>query len=172
MLTIIIGLVISFILVLIAIKANFNYLSNVPSILGTAAVIIFVVSLVLGLFVPIEGYNEEAEMIEEIKLISLSNTVSSEGYGGMFYVSVSANNVYTYRYEVNNEYGISGKSYKVSTISKDVTEIESKDCKVPVLKIYRRDPKRFLFTFGLLADVTEYVFYVPEGTIQREVILK
>ncbi len=91
----------------------------------------------------------------------------------MFYVSVSASNVYTYRYEVKDKYDLGGKSYETDTKSENVTEVESKECTKPVLKIYKRKPKRSWITFAIgQPSKLEYVFYIPEGTIQKEVILK
>ena len=128
-------------------------------------------SFVLGIFAPIQGYKDEAIFEKEIELVSLNNTTASEGSGGLFYVSVSGENVYSYRYEIVDKYGISGKSYKVGTVSKNVTEIESKDCSKPVLRVYKRKPKRGIWTFAIGSTITEYVFYLPEGTIVRNVKL-
>ena len=139
-------------------------------------IILMIVTFFFGIFWgffgdPI-GY-EEAVLVDEIELVSLNNTVSSEGGGNMFYVSVSASNVYTYRYEIKDKYNLGGKSYETDTKSGNVTEVESKECKTPVLKVYERKPKRSWITFSFgHSPKLEYVFYVPEGTIQKEIILK
>lgn len=126
-----------------------------------------------GLFGDPIGY-EEPVLVNEIELVSLNNTVSSEGGGNMFYVSVSASNVYTYRYEVKDKYNLGGKSYETDTKSDNVTEVESNECQKPVLKVYERKPiKKWWISFSIGAKpIEEYVFYVPEGTIQKEISLK
>ena len=171
MLTIIIGLIICGLLCLWLWKIwdSFGEFFNI--LLGTIAMLVLFVSLTLGLFVPIQGYSDKAELISETKLVTLSNQVVSEGHGGLFYVSVSANNIYTFRYEVDDKYEISGKSYKVGLLDGNVTEVESKNCKVPVLKEYKRKAKKGLFTFAFFQNRKEYVFYVPEGSIVKEVSL-
>ena len=135
-------------------------------------VFVFGFGIIWGLFGEPIGYKEPV-LVDEIELVSLNNTVSSEGGGNMFYVSVSANNVYTYRYEVKDKYNLGGKSYEMATLSDNVTEVESKECKKPVLKVYEKKPKRswITFAFGSSSKV-EYVFYVPEGTIKKQVVLK
>ena len=134
------------------------------------ALIIGITAILVGIFVPVQGY-EESEFVKETQLVSLSNDTVSQGSKGIFYVSISADNVYSYRYEVDDNYGLSGKAYKVGTVSKNVTEVESSECKVPVLKVYNKKGKKGLFTFAAFTDETEYVFYVPEGTIVKEISL-
>ena len=171
MLTILIGIVVAGVVFFILWK-GFDYFESgtcaMICVLGTLTVVF---SIAFGLFVPLEGYEDKAKLIKETELVSLSNTVASEGHGGLFYVSVSANNVYTYRYEVDDEYNISGTSYKVGLLDENVTEVESKDCKIPVLKVYERKAKKGLFTLSLFQNRTEYVFYVPEGSVVKEIFL-
>ena len=63
------------------------------------------------------------------------------------------------------------KYYKVGDIVNNVRAIESKDCEKPVLKVYKTKAKKGIWTFALGSDKTEYVFYVPEGTIARSMLI-
>ena len=156
---------------LVVVVGVIRFAEDISELLLTVLTIILVVGVFMGVFVPLQGY-EEPVLVKEIKLVTLSNsTVPQGGTKGIFYVSISADNVYSYRYEVDDKYGISGKSYKVSTVSKNVIEVESAECEVPVLKVYNRKGKKGLFTFAVLTDETEYVFYVPEGTIIKDISL-
>ena len=123
-------------------------------------VIIMILATLIGGFSPISGYNEW-ELIEEMELISLSNDVDSKG-NGMIYVTLSADNVYTYRDEISSEIG--------TLTGKNVEEVEDPNCEVPVIRVYRKVAKATIWTYGLYSK-TKYVFYVPEGTIYKEVNL-
>lgn len=161
MLTIIIGVILAIIIYFIALYFESELLKVLAGIVA-----------IVGLIIPISissGY-EDPVLVNEIELVSLSNSVESEGKGNLCYVSISANNVYSYRYETNENYGIDGNAYKVGTISENVTEIESKDCTTPVLKVYKQKGKTNWFVFSD-RDIISYVFYVPNGTISKEVKL-
>lgn len=134
---------------------------------------VFLGGIVLGLFFPVKEYTE-AVLISEVELVTLNNNISSQGSGGVFYVSVSSTNVYSFRYEVEDKYNLGGNSYETATLTKNITEVESKDCNKPVLKIYEKRPiKNKWISFSLFDfPIKEYVFYVPEGTIQKEISLK
>lgn len=106
--------------------------------------VILLAAIAIGLFVPIKGMEDKAKLISETELVSLNNTVTSEGAGILLYVSVNASNVYSYRYEVENEFG-NGKSYKVGTVSSNVTEVEEPNCEVPVLKKYKSKKINLVF---------------------------
>ena len=82
-------------------------------------------SLVIRLFYPAKGFTDW-QLVKETELVTLSNSVASQGSGRMFYVSISADNVYSYRYEIESEFKTEGsKSYKVDTVSGDnIEEIE------------------------------------------------
>ena len=131
--------------------------------------VILLAAIAIGLFVPIKGMEDKAKLISETELVSLNNTVTSEGAGILLYVSVNASNVYSYRYEVENEFG-NGKSYKVGTVSSNVTEVEEPNCEVPVLKKYERKAEKSIWSFALYTE-TEYVFVVPEGTVGHDIKL-
>ena len=65
------------------------------------------------------------------------------------------------------------KEYKTATIvnNGNVTEIEDPDCQKPVLLEYERTAKKSIWTFGVASE-TNYVFYVPEGTISKDITLQ
>lgn len=48
---------------------------------------------------------------------------------------------------------------------------EDPNCEVPVLNKYKRKGKITIWTFELSSEA-KYVFYVPEGTIQKDIKLK
>ena len=169
MLTIILGIVLGLIIGvgLGILLENIGGTGNIAAVIG---VLIIAASLAIGLFAPISGY-KDWEFLKETELVSLSNSVASEG-GGLIYVSVSANNVYTYRYEIDSEFGTeTSKEYETSTISNNVQEIEDSNCETPVLRTYTRKGKKSIWTFAIWSDEFEHVFYVPEGTISKEVKL-
>lgn len=135
-------------------------------------VIIFVLlsGLAIGLVFPVSGYTDW-EQIDEIELVSLSNSLGTES-SGFIYVSLSANNVYTYRYEVESQFGTnSSKEYKTGTLSNNVTEVEDPNCDIPVLRIYERSGRKTIWTFAFRTNEYSYVFYVPEGSIAKEIKL-
>lgn len=131
------------------------------------------ISIYLGLCYPFNGYTDW-ELVNKTELVSLSNSTISGGTG-CIYVSLSADNSYTYRFEVDSMFGTeASKEYKTVTIVNDdnVTEIEDPDCQTPMLKEYKRTAKRSIWTFGHSSSETAYVFNVPEGTISKEIKLK
>ena len=92
MLTIIIAIAIVFVFVLII-----AWLTDSPFIHTIATGICFVVVLVgctIGVVVPVNGFNEW-KLTQETELVTLSNSLASGGVG-MIYVSLSADNAYTY----------------------------------------------------------------------------
>ena len=169
MLSIIIGIVIIIVLIFFGTEwIDIN--SIVFSVIFTDVVI---VAGVIGLFYPIKGYTDW-QLVKETELVTLSNSVASQGSGRMFYVSISADNVYSYRYEIESEFKTEGsKSYKVDTVSGDnVEEIEEANSSKAILQEYHRKGKMSIWSFAFLSDETRYVFRVPKGTISREVALK
>lgn len=143
------------------------------SLVGFLGALVLGIGIAIGLCYPAKEYTE-LTVVSEVELVSLNSNVASQWRGGLFYVSVSADNIYSFRYQVDNKYDLSGSAYETDTLSNNVTEIESKDCKKPVLKIYESKPiKNKWISFSLFDEtIKEYVFYVPEGTIQKEIILK
>lgn len=133
------------------------------------AAVTIITGITIGIFYPVK-YGEW-ELIKETELVSLSNSTVSEG-GGAIYVSVSGENTYTYRYEISSGFGTeTSKEYEVDTVSENVIESEDVNCEVPVLREYVRKGKITIWTFGLGKE-KKYVFYVPKGTIQKDVKLK
>ena len=168
MLIIIIGIVIIAVLIFVGIEIKIN-----DTIFSVIFVGVILSSLVIGLFYPAKGFTDW-QLVKETELVTLSNSVASQGSGRMFYVSISADNVYSYRYEIESEFKTEGsKSYKVDTVSGDnVEEIEEANSSKAILQEYHRKGKMSIWSFAFLSDETRYVFRVPKGTISREIALK
>lgn len=167
MLTIIIGSIASVIIFCVLYCIFDNSLFVFCGVLG------ILLSIFLGLSYPLSGYNDW-ELVDETELISLSSSTVSGGTG-LVYVSLSADNAYTYRFEVDSSFGTkSSKNYKTATIINEdnITEIEDPNCKKAVLKKYKKTAKKSIWTFGLWADKISYVFYVPEDTINKNIKIK
>lgn len=166
MLAIVIGILVAAGLVVLAVVIGDSGISMPLTMLWAVCVL---GGIFIGIFVPVEYH--EWELKEETELVSLSNSTVTEG-GGIIYVSLSGENTYTYRYEISSEFGTeTSTEYEVGTISNNVIESEDKNCEVPVLRTYVRKGKATIWTFGLGKEI-KYVFYVPEGTIQKDVKLK
>lgn len=129
--------------------------------------------VILGIIPPVcihAGY-EEKELASTIELVSLGTDITSVGSGNRRYVTVSGEKVYTYRYKVKNTSGLEGTMYKTETISGNVQEVESLECKNPMLYIYKEKNKNSIWFSYNIGDRYTYIFYVPEGTIVRAVTL-
>lgn len=151
------------------------YWSNTPNETLCAALIVIAITcviggLIAGITAPVSGY-EEPEMVSSIELISLRDDTISKGTGGLFYVSISGTNSYTYYVKVNSIYASdSQKAYKSKTISgTNVTIVEDDSYTEAKLVTYVRYSKKSFWTFAVGAKQYEYVFYVPTGTIARDV---
>ncbi len=82
------------------------------------AIVIAILGISEGIFRPLSGY-EEPQIDSTTKLVSLRDETISEG-SGLFYISISGNNSYTYYVEVDSPYvSDSQKAYKSDTISSD-----------------------------------------------------
>ena len=164
MLTIIIGIVLAVFFVFISLRTG----RDTGGILACVSILIALILIAS----PISGY-QEWELVKELELVTLSNDLSSGGTGAI-YVSLSANNAYTYRYEIDSEFGTqTSKEYQTNTLSsKNVVEVEDPNCETAVIREYYREGKRSIWTFATFAEETKYVFYVPEGTISKEIKLK
>ena len=105
-------------------------------------------------------------------MIALSDGVASSG-SGLFYVSISANNTFTYYTEVETEFTTeNSNSYVSKTVPGYMTVIvEEKNNTEPRLLVYKQTGKKSFWYFNVPPPITEYVFYVPEGTIQRNITL-
>ena len=162
----------------LVIGITFWYLSsrNSDEFGGTLLVVLAIVCVIAGFYAgiaePVSGYGEP-EAISTIELVSLRDDTVSEGTGRLFYVSISGTNSYTYYVEVDSEYATnSQKAYKSKTISgSNVTIIEDDNYTDAKLVTYVRYGKKSFWTFAAGAKQYEYVFYVPTGTIARDVTL-
>ena len=169
MLSIIIGVVIIAILIFV----DNEWTDMNITIFSVISIVVVIAAGGIGLFYPIKGYTDW-QLVKETELVTLSNSVASQGTGRMFYVSISADNVYSYRYEIESEFKTEGsKSYKVDIVSGDnVEEIEEPNSSKAILQEYHRKGKMSIWSFAFLSDETRYVFRVPKGTISREIALK
>lgn len=133
------------------------------------SIIIGIVIIAVLIFVGIE-----IKINDTIFSVIFVGVILSSLVIGLFYVSISADNVYSYRYEIESEFKTEGsKSYKVDTVSGDnVEEIEEANSSKAILQEYHRKGKMSIWSFAFLSDETRYVFRVPKGTISREVALK
>lgn len=131
-------------------------------------IIFLYAGIVLGIFVPISGY-EEPKMVSTTELVSLRDDVTAEGTNGILYVSISSTNSYTYYVEVDSPHiSESQKAYKSYTISnKNVTVVEDDSYDSARLDTYVTYGKKSFWTFAANTEQYEYVFYVPTGTIAR-----
>ena len=159
MLTIIIGIVLSFACYKLSMRMveNGNKLGNT---FASMIVLILFSAIILGVYMPLNNY-QDWELVEETKL------VAHDTREGNKYVIVWANTAYTYRYEIESEHGTAtSKEYKTKVLTgQTVEEIEDAECEIPLLLKYEREAKRSIWTFGLNSNETKYVFYVPEGAI-------
>lgn len=167
MLIIVIGIAIGFIVLWIS--STFN--SNSNAVVHIVPIIVFA-AICLGLFLP-TGYKDE-ELVKEIELVSLSNSISTEGKG-LIYVSITGENSYLYRYEVDSKYGTkTSKEYVVETISKkdgNIVEVEDPNCKKAVIQKFVKKSKITIWSFGFGESETTYIIYVPEGSIAKDISL-
>ena len=155
----------------------YMYRSNNPDGIlctGMVAIAILCVSggFIAGITEPVSGY-EEPQMVSTTELVSLRDEAVLEGTGRLFYVSISGTNSYTYYVEVDSNYASnSQKAYKSKTISdSNVTIVEDDSYTEAKLITYVRHGKKSFWTFAAGAKKYEYVFYVPVGTIARDVSL-
>lgn len=125
-----------------------------------------------GITAPVNGYGEP-EIVSTTELVSLKDETISEASGRLFYVSISGTNSYTYYVEIDSQYASnSQKAYKSNTISNsNVTIIEDNNYTDAKLVTYVRYGKKTFWTFAAKTEQYEYVFYVPTGTIARNVSL-
>lgn len=156
----------------------FWYLSsrNADEFGGTLLIVLAIVCVIsgfiAGIIEPVSGYGEP-EIVSTVELVSLRDETVSEGTGRLFYVSVSGTNSYTYYVEVDSPYASSSqKAYESNTISdSNVTIVEDDSYTEAKLVTYVRHGKKSFWTFAAGAKQYEYVFYVPTGTIARDVSL-
>ena len=124
-----------------------------------------------SLFAPLSGYTNW-EPTFRTDLVSLSNSTVG-GAEGFIYISVSSSNAYTYRCEIDSEFGTENSTeYKTATVDGSyVVEVEDDTIENPYLQVYMRKGKKSIWTFALCANELKYVFYVPSGSIAKDVRL-
>ena len=146
---------------------------------GPLALVIFLATILLfGMYCliidVIPWKYEEGQKVEEYELVSLRDEVSSVGEGNRRYISIYAENSYTYylETEVPASYG-EGTTYKAYTISGRNVFIMEDDKYIDDAKLvkYVLKPKNRFWSSGIVADKFEYVFYVPEGSIVKNISL-
>ena len=117
---------------------------------------------------------EEGKKVEEFELVSLRDDVTSVSKGNRRYISIYAENSYTYYLEVElpESYG-EGTPYKSYTISEKNVFIVEDDKYIDNAKLvkYVRKPVENFWTSVVLVDKEEYVFYVPTGSIVKDISL-
>ena len=165
-----VGIVVSGIVFIIVFTLSFRWDISAEAMFGLIFLPFLIASLI-ALLGNTNNYNEKA-LVSTQPLIALSDGVSSSG-GGLFYVSISANNMFTYYTEVESEYTTeNATSYVSRTVPGSLTVIvEEKNNTEPRLLVYEQTGKKSFWYFHVPRTITEYVFYVPEGTIQRNIAL-
>lgn len=145
---------------------------HLATMLAILAIICVIGGFAAGITEPVSGYGEP-HVFSTTELVSLKSDTISEGTGKLFYVSISGTNSYTYYVEVDSEYASnSQKTYSCNTISdSNVSIVEDDNCTDAKLVTYVRYGKKSFWTFAVGAKQYDYVFYVPTGTIARDVSL-
>ena len=165
----IIGAVICFVIYLLLV---FKYEWDLSESVSLSCLALpFAIALLISFSGNANNYNEKT-VVSTQPLIALSDEISSSG-GGLFYVSISADNTFTYYTEVETEYTTeNSNSYVSKTVPGSMTVIvEEKNNTEPRLLVYKQTGKKSFWYFNVPPTITEYVFYVPEGTIQRNITL-
>ena len=172
---ILVGILVAVLLVVLIFA--YIYRSNKPDPNIATPLVILTVVCVIGGFVagisePVSGYGKP-HVFSTTELVSLKSDTISEGTGGLIYVSISGTNSYTYYVEVDSTYASnSQKAYSCNTISdSNVSIVEDDNCTDAKLVTYVRYGKKSFWTFAVGAKKYDYVFYVPTGTIARDVSL-
>lgn len=120
--------------------------------------IIAAVISVIAIFIPFEGY-EKKECEREIDLIKLNRENCKDCY--VYPKGKKA----IYAYDNSGEYNLSGEAYEEDYVRGKIKIYESDECTDPILKIMKHKPDRNLTSIALFATRTEYVFFIPTGTV-------
>ncbi len=166
MVSIIIGCFISFFIGALFAADDYEEVGASVCVIGIFA------SIIVVFFVPIGGY-KDWNVYKERELVLLPDDVANSNDVSNYYISLSSDGIYTYKYKVDDSSNDKSDDdpYKVATLSnndKKITVIEQKDCDKPVLIIYRKETAfDFIFTFA--PDKYSYSFVVPEGSINKYV---
>lgn len=164
---ILIGVLIVVVLCLLAIENEI-----IGSLVLVVAFICVIAGFYVGIAVPVSGY-ADPQILDTTELVSLRDGTISEGTGGLFYVSISGTNSYTYYVEVDSAYASnSQKAYKSNTLyGSNITIVEDSSFTDAKLVTYVMYGKKTFWTFSAGAKEYEFVFYVPEGTVSRDISL-
>ena len=170
MLTIILGILVAGLIFFILLRVNAS--DDTAYGVITLSVVIVIVSIIAGLFVPISGYYDW-KPAERKDLVSLSDSSCISGAKGIIFISISSSNIYTYRYEVDSEFGTdTSKEFVTETVDGEcVVEVEDESIDTAYLQVYTRKAQKSIWTFGLFTEETQYIFYVPPGSISKDVKL-
>lgn len=141
-------------------------------VFGVLAFGCFISGFAFGITEPVSGYGEP-HVFSTTELVGLKSDTISEGTDRLCYVSISGTNSYTYYVEVDSAYASnSQKAYSCNTISdSNVSIVEDDNCTDAKLVTYVKYGKKSFWTFAVGAKQYDYVFYVPTGTIARDVSL-
>ena len=166
---ILIGVAIAIVLTIIALKC---YNDKLGASVMALALIVFIVGLLSGLFIPTAF--KPREEIEAVNLVNLSDEVSVYGEKRLLFVSINATNAYTYYTQIESDFADEeSKAYVSKTISgnNNVTIVEQENCINPRLVTYYEKSKSTFWSFGIGAGRVYYVFYVPQGTVSHNLEL-
>jgi len=138
--------------------------------------IILIFGLIIGIYCAIidsiDWKYEEGQKVEEYELVSLREEITSVGEGTRKYVSIYAENSYTYYLEVElpASYG-EGTPYESYTVSGENVFIMEDDAYINNAKLvkYVCKPKNRFWNSGIVSNKEEYVFYVPTGSIVKNI---
>lgn len=123
-----------------------------------AAVVGAVVTLIVLL--PVEGFDNK-ECDSEYELIPLRRNKLVEK---KYYIQI-LNNKATFAFDNSDEYELDGVAYQEETVKGKIILYESDEYVVPVLKVFKKRPTREIWTLAPFSTKTEYVFFVPMGSV-------
>lgn len=145
--------------------------------IGAAIIVLlslFILALYGAIISSIKWEYKEGEKVEEYELTSLRDDVTSVGEGNRRYISIYAENSYTYYLEadVPTSYG-EGTSYKSYTLSGENVFIMEDDKYIDNAKLvkYKCKVKNSFWASPIVRYKVEYVFYVPTGSIVKDISL-
>lgn len=164
MITLLIGIAIA-VLVIIYFAHNYQTAD------GISIAILLLGFTVLLSGIPLQGF-EAPTLYEEKELLQLKDVSETENvYFVDEYNSTDGTLFLKYAYDNSKIYDIDHIFYEEKSVAWKYSKIfESKDCSKPILKVFVIKPKKGLFTFDILKiREYEYVFYVPEGTVIKNI---
>jgi len=144
--------------------------------IGGSVLILFGFGLIIGIYGSIidsiDWKYEEGQKVEEYEIVSLREEITSVGEGNRKYISIYAENSYTYYLETElpSSYG-EGTPYEPFTISGEKVFIVEDDKYINNAKLikYVCKPKNRFWNSGIKFSKVEYVFYVPAGSIVKNI---